>query len=65
MRRKSLEEMLREAEDELDTAVILADEADRVRTAAITRLNQCRRVVTMIREEIIARDKRKGNHVVA
>lgn len=63
MRRKSLEEMLREAEDELDTAVILADEADRVRSNAITRLNQCRRVVTMIREEIIARDKRKENHV--
>ena len=58
MRRKSLEEMLREAEDELDTAVILADEADRVRSNAVTRLNQCRRVVQMIREAIIERDKK-------
>lgn len=58
MRKKSLEEMLREAEDELDTAAILAEDADRVRTAAITRLNQCRRVVTMIREAIIERDKK-------
>ncbi len=42
---KPLDQMLKEAEDEQETASILADEADRVRSAAITRLNQCRRVV--------------------
>ena len=55
--KKSLEQMLREAEDAQETASILADEADAVRTAALQRLNQCRRVVQMIREEIIAKEK--------
>lgn len=53
---KSLDQMLKEAEDEQETASILADEADRVRELAITRLNQCRRVVQMIREAILAKE---------
>ena len=55
--KKSLEAMLKAALDEMETAVILADEADRIRTEAIAKVKQKRDVVMAIRREIIAEEK--------
>ena len=55
--KKSLEAMLKAALDEMETAVILADEADRIRTESIAKVKQKRDVVMAIRREIIAEEK--------